>query len=116
MARFIFIPRDIPQDFSDVSPEEMQKIIEQYIAWGDKLDAAGKKKGGDKLRDGEGRVLRGENGNLTITDGPFSETKEVVGGYWLIEAEDYDDAVELASDCPHIQYGASLEIRACEEM
>ena len=76
MASFMLIARDGPQDFADVSPEDMQRIIEKYVAWGTKLEEAGKKRAGSKLRDGEGRVLRGDAGKLTITDGPFSETKE----------------------------------------
>jgi hypothetical protein len=114
MASFMLIPRDVPQDFADVSPEDMQRIIEKYVAWGNRLEAAGKLQQGQKLRDGEGRVMRGTGGKISITDGPFSETKEVVGGYWLIEAAGYDEAVELARDCPHMEYGASLEIRQVE--
>jgi hypothetical protein len=78
MASFMLIARDGPQDFADVSPEDMQRIIEKYVAWGTKLEEAGKKRAGSKLRDGEGRVLRGDSGKLTVTDGPFSETKETV--------------------------------------
>ena len=115
MASFMLIARDVPQGFADVSPEDMQRIIEKYVAWGNKLEKAGKKRAGNKLRDGEGRVLRGNGGKLAITDGPFSETKEVIGGYWLIDAADYDEAIELSRDCPHIEYGASLEIREVEQ-
>ncbi len=116
MASFMLIARDGPQDFADVSPEDMQRIIEKYVAWGTKLEEAGKKRAGSKLRDGEGRVLRGDGSKLTVTDGPFSETKEIVGGYWMIDAADYDEAIELARDCPHIEYGASLEIREVEQV
>ncbi len=115
MANFMLIARDIPQDFAAVSPEDMQRIIEKYVAWGNRLEAAGKKKQGQKLRDGEGRVMRGNGGGISITDGPFSETKEVVGGDWLIAAADYDEVVALARECPHMEYGASLEIRLVEE-
>ena len=61
-------------------------------------------------------VVRRYYGKLTITDGPFSETKEVVGGYWMIDAADYDEAIELSRDCPHIEYGASLEVREVEQV
>lgn len=66
MASFMLIARDVPQDFADVSPEDMQRIIEKYVAWGNKLEEAGKKRAGNKLRDGEGRVLRGNGGKLTV--------------------------------------------------
>ncbi len=51
MASFMLIARDVPEDFADVSPEDMQRIIEKYVAWGNRLEAAGKKKLGQKLRD-----------------------------------------------------------------
>ena len=55
--------------------------------------------------------MRGRNGRPTVTDGPYSETKEVLGGYYLIEAADYDQAVERASDHPHLEYGGTIEVR-----
>jgi hypothetical protein len=48
-------------------------------------------------------------------DGPYSETKEVLGGYWLIEASDYDEAMEVVADHPHLRFG-SLEVREIQEM
>ena len=81
----------------------------------DRMEAAGHLAGGQKLKDGEGRVMKTEKGKLRVLDGPYSETKEVIGGYWLIDAADYDEAIELSRDCPHIEYGASLEIREVEQ-
>lgn len=116
MASFMFIPRDREGDFADASPSEMQALIEKYIAWTEQLGQEGKIKGQEKLRDGAGRVIRGEGGKVTVTDGPFSEAKEIIGGYWLIDAADYDEAVELARTCPAIEYGSSLEIREIEPL
>jgi hypothetical protein len=48
-------------------------------------------------------------------DGPFSETKEVIGGYWILEADSYDEMQELVADCPHLEHGR-LEIRQIEEV
>jgi len=79
-------------------PEQMQKIIEKYRAWGDGLRAAGRLIESNKLRDGEGRVLRRGNGKPRVLDGPYSETKEVVGGYFAVRAADYDEAVTLCED------------------
>lgn len=115
MSKFMLLARDVPQDFAGLSPQEMQKIIEKYVAWGERLAASGKKLDSNKLRDGEGRVLQRENGKLAVTDGPFSETKEVIGGYWIIEAGSYDEMQELVADCPHLEHGR-LEIRQIEEV
>jgi len=94
----------------DMSPEEMQAIVARYKAWGQRLAAAGRIAGSNKLEDGTGRVLRGKGGELRITDGPFAETKDVVAGYFLILADSYEDAVECSKDCPHLDFG-TIEIR-----
>lgn len=116
MHRFIVIPREAPEVFADLSPEEMQRLIERYVAWSQELAAQGRLEMGEKLRDGAGRVLRGDGrGGASVTDGPFVETKEVVGGFWIIQAHDLDDAVRAVSGSPHLEYG-SLEVRQIEEM
>ena len=52
--------------------------------------------------------------SLRVTDGPFAEAKEVIGGYFTIEAADYNEAVEICSDCPHLTYGGRIELREVE--
>ena len=96
-----------------VSPEEMQQIIARYIAWRESVAARGHMLGGDKLRDGEGRLLRGSGPGVTVTDGPFAEAKEVIGGFFHIQAESYDQAVEIARTCPHLEFG-TIEVREVE--
>jgi hypothetical protein len=92
----------------DISPEEMQAIIARYGAWKDKLGATGQ-----KLFDGQGRLMARNGNGVTVTDGPYAEAKEVIGGYFIIEAKDYDEAVRLSNDCPHLDFG-SIEIRQIE--
>jgi hypothetical protein len=107
MAQFLLLLYDNPTDWQKVSPEEMQKAIEKYMAWTKKpftLDS--KRLGGDA-----GRVVQRQNGKNRATDGPYSEAKEVLGGYYLIEAANYDEAVARASDHPHLEYGGTLVIR-----
>jgi hypothetical protein len=88
----------------------MQAIIERYKAWSAALAAKGHLLGGDKLQDGTGRVLRNSKAQVTVTDGPYAETKEIIGGFFRIEADSYEQAVELARDCPHLAFGP-VEIR-----
>ena len=116
MSKFLVIPRDNQVDFSDFSGEDMEKVIEQYVAWGRKVGDGGRTLDSNKLKDGEGRVLRGSGGTFSVADGPFKEATEVVGGYWIIEASDYDEVVSLVEDHPHLRYGTSLEIREVEMM
>ena len=111
MPRYMLLLHDNPASFADVSPEQMQKVIEKYIAWGNGLREAGVMHAGDKLTDEPGKVLRSNNGNVRITDGPYSETKEVLGGYYIIEASSYEQAIDRSRDCPHLQYGGTIEVR-----
>ena len=56
-------------------------------------------------------MIRSENGKTRTTDGPYSETKEILGGYYTIEAANYDEAVRLALSHPHLEHGGAIEIR-----
>ena len=58
-----------------------------------------------------GRVLRSKNGQPHIADGPYSETKEVLAGYYTIEAANYDEAVQRSLDHPQLEYGGTIEVR-----
>lgn len=111
MAEYMLFLYDSPTDFSHLSPEEMQAIIAKYQAWGDDLEARGKLLGSDKLADGEGRVLRSSGGSVRVTDGPFSETKEILGGYFKIQADSYEEAVAIAETCPHLEFDGMVEVR-----
>lgn len=116
MPRFIVLVRDAPGQFDDLGPEEMQQLVQRYHAWGTALAAEGRMVLSHKLRDGEGRVARGASGGgMSVTDGPFAEGKEIVGGFWIIQADDLDHAVQTLSTHPHLANG-SLEVREIEEL
>jgi hypothetical protein len=118
MARYLLIARDSGKwtTFAgNASAADMQAILAKYRAWSQRVAGQGSLKGGEKLRDGQGRVLSGQDKALKVTDGPYVESREVVGGFWLIEADSYDDVVKIAADSPHLQFG-TLEIREIEEM
>jgi hypothetical protein len=116
MRSFLFLLYNTDDDFQGISPEEMQGVIEKYEAWGDGLKENGRFISSEKLVDEEGRVLRRANGKTRVIDGPFCETKEVIGGYFAIQAEDYEDAVKIAEDCPHLEYGGMMEIREVDSL
>ena len=113
MPQYVLMFYDRPEEvdqFMSMSPEEIQAVIEKYNAWGEGLAAQGKLVMGEKLRDGSGRVLR----RGAVTDGPFSEAREVIGGITIIDAADYEEAVALCRDHPHMEFGGALEIREIE--
>ena len=106
MPQYMLALYDDPSRWPKLSPEEMQKSIERYMAWGKRpYVVTGKRLAGDN-----GRVLKGAGGKARATDGPYSETKEVLGGIYLIEAKDYDEAVERTLDHPHLDHG-TIELR-----
>lgn len=114
MARFMVMARD-GGEYPGMSPEEIQAIIQRYIDWSEGLRRDGRMLGGEKLTEGDGRVLRRDAGALVVTDGPYVESKEVLGGFWIVTADDYDECVRVVSGSPHFDFG-TLEIRRVEEM
>lgn len=106
MTRFALLLRD--QGFPPgLSAEEMQAFLLRYKTWLEKVG----RKGGEKLKDRNGKVVK----RGSVTDGPYVESKEVLGGFMIIEARDYDDAVRLCADHPHLDIG-SIEIREVENL
>lgn len=115
MAKFILILREDPATFASLSPDEMQAILTGYQAWSDKLAGAGLLAGGEKLGDEGGRRLTARDGTLVVSDGPYAEAKEVIGGFFIIEAEDYPAAEAIAAECPHLRHGV-VELRRIDDM
>ena len=116
MPKFMVIIHSAPGFWQNLSPEEMQRKVEKYQAWVGKLKSSGRHVGGEKLREEGGKALRLEKGRVQAVDGPYSEAKEVLGGYFLIEAANYDQAVERTKDHPHLHYGGTIEVRAIHPM
>jgi hypothetical protein len=106
MPKFVLLLRD-NGTYPTYSAEEIQKIIQRYHDWSAKVQMLA----GNKLKDREGRVMKRD----AVTDGPYVESKEVMGGFQIIEARDYDDVARKCSDHPHLQFG-SIEIRQVDEV
>lgn len=116
MPNYMLLLHDRTDGFAAMSPEEMQQVIQKYMAWGDRLRTEGILRDGQKLTDEPGRVIRSHNGPPRVTDGPYSETKEVLGGFYVVAADNYDKAVEVAVTCPHVEYGGTIEVRQIHEL
>jgi hypothetical protein len=97
--------------FDGRSHDEMMRVIKEYGAWAAKMREEKRFVGGEKLTDDAGKVLRNKQGKIVVTDGPYAESKEVVGGYFAISAKDYAEACEIARACPHLKYGGRVEVR-----
>ncbi|MBS1607297.1 MAG: hypothetical protein JSS70_00650 [Bacteroidetes bacterium] len=97
-----------------MSPEEMQANMGLWMTWIDKLAKSGKYVSGEPLLPG-GKLVSGKNGK-NVTDGPFTEGKEIVGGYFIINAKDYDEAVALSKECPDFEQGTVVQVRQVMKM
>ena len=92
-----------------LGPDELQQAMNSVMAWFGGLNERGKVKGAQPLG-AEGRTISGTNGHLVV-DGPFTETKEAVGGYLVLQADSLNEAVEIARSMPTLRYGISVEVR-----
>ena len=113
MSQFILLIRGGSDLSENLSPEQIQAAIERYTTWARKLRADGKLVNAEKLKDNEGFLLSTKNGQV-IVDGPFAETKETIGGFFIISAENLDEAIEIAKESPGMTQGGMLELREIE--
>ncbi len=90
------------------SPEEMQSNMQQWFGWIDSLKANGIYVSGEALLPG-GKTVKGAE--AIVTDGPFAESKEVVGGYFIVTAESLEAAAEIGKNSPDLPHGAVVEVR-----
>ncbi|MGE3248947.1 MAG: YciI family protein [Hyphomonadaceae bacterium] len=102
-------------DWAAQSPEDMAKGMEAYMAYSDALRKAGKYVSGHELNTvSTAKKIAVRNGAANVTDGPYADTKEQLGGYYLIEAADEADAISWAARCPGASHGL-VELRPCIE-
>jgi hypothetical protein len=99
--------------YKALSQEDLQVVIQQNKAWIDRLTAQGKAKPGHAL-ERKGATVFGNNGRL-VSDGPFAESKEVIGGYLLLDVETIEEAIAIAQSSPTLPYGTSIEVRPLAE-
>ncbi|MGH9930118.1 MAG: YciI family protein [Pyrinomonadaceae bacterium] len=93
----------------NMSPTEYGQVVEKYMAWAEALRQSGHYKAGEPLQE-EGRILSGKRGSI-VTDGPFAESKEAIGGYFMITARSLDEAAEIAKGCPIFDNDGTVEVR-----
>ena len=106
MSEFLYIYRG-PQRPND--PQEAQQIMQKWMTWLEGLAKQGKMKDRGQPLEPTGKVVNGKQ--KSITDGPYAEAKDLVGGFSLIEARDLDEAAELSKGCPILERGGSVEVR-----
>ncbi|MFD2565445.1 YciI family protein [Aquimarina rubra] len=113
MKEFLILIRGGQEKYNTVSPSDMQKHMEHWQQWMGGLAKEDQLVGGQPLLN-EGCTMT--EGGKKITDRPFAEGKELVGGYLLIKADSADHATDIAKGCPSFEYDCSLEIREIAPM
>ena len=108
MKNFMLLLREDFENIQNLPPQEFQELVEAHMNWVKELTEKGIYKGGHGLEYG-GKTIN--NSNMVVTDGPFIEAKECVGGYYLLEAADLDEALEIAKNCPNLKYKGKIEVR-----
>ncbi|HEY1464127.1 MAG TPA: YciI family protein [Terriglobales bacterium] len=103
-------------EWNKLSEAELNKIFGEYMAYNKSIVDSGHYKGGNRLDvTAKAKTVRVRNGKRMVLDGPFAETKEQLGGYFLVEAKDPEEAIELAERIPGVRYG-SIEVRPVPPM
>ena len=112
MSQFMLFIRNGDEP-KELSPEEIQQAIRRFNEWAKRLREQGKLAAAEKLKDNTGLLLSTRNGQIVV-DGPFAETKETIGGYFIIEAADLNEAIEITKECPALSNGGRVELREIE--
>jgi hypothetical protein len=112
MSEFLYLYRGGERPSG--SPDQMQRQMQTWMAWMKELGDRGHLKNPGHPLERAGKLVKGPQ--KTVTDGPFAEAKDVVGGYTLVEATDLAQAVELTAGCPILAIGGFVEVRPIMKM
>jgi hypothetical protein len=113
MADYLFLFRGGTQHETGHSPADLQVSTQKWMTWIGGIGKKGQLKGGQPLENG-GKVINGKK--RVVTDGPFAEAKDIVGGYLIVTAKDLTEAYEIAKGCPGPDEGGSIEVRGLAPM
>ncbi len=108
MKKFILLLHDELEKERGYSPEEMQQLVQEHMNWVEKLTNEGTFLGGDGLVP-DGMTIQGKD--VLVKDGPYAESKEIIGGYYLLQANSLEEVTEIAKECPCHHWGGVTEIR-----
>lgn len=100
--------------YNKMTPEETQAVVEHYWRWTKQIKDEGYCLTSEALQ--YSRTMVRNEAEHMVVDGPFTETKEIIAGFYLIEAADNAEAVEVAKGCPVLAYGGAVEVREIMEM
>ncbi|NER16606.1 YciI family protein [Spongiivirga citrea] len=108
MKKYLLLLHDDLQTIQNLSPKEMEGLVQAHMDWTKKLDAAGHLIAGEGLEEGSIQIKGKQS---VIKDGTFLESKEMIGGFYLLQANSLDEIIELSKECPCHLWGGTTEIR-----
>lgn len=108
MKKFILLLHSEYEQEKNYSPQEMQELVGAHMGWVQKLSESGHYLGGDGLSI-DGKTISGKSS--LVKDGPYIESKEIIGGYYLLQANSLDEITEIAKACPCHLWGGVTEVR-----
>jgi hypothetical protein len=115
-VQYVLLIYDDEQLWAGMSDEQRGQVMQEYFAYTNDLRESGRYVDGAPLQPTQtAKSVRSRNGGATVTDGPFAETKEQLGGFYLIEADSDDEALEWASKIPSARFG-TIEVRPVADM
>ena len=110
MPEFMLVLRASAQESQASSSDEVRERVKEYTAWAEDIRKTGLLIGGEKLKQ-EARLIRTAEGRTSVSEQPSDSTENAIAGYFLIQATDYQHAVAIAANCPHLKYGGTVEVR-----
>jgi hypothetical protein len=114
--RYLMMIAGDESDLTGLSPEDAAAVTAEYGVWVEEMAGKGKLQGGERLQwVADATTVRVRDGEVLTIDGPFAETKEQIGGYFLVDCVDLDEAIEAAAKLPGALTG-SIEVRPIWEM
>ena len=118
MAQYMLLLHQAPNYNMDLPREKMLEMTKRYMAWADGLRQKGRMVGGEKLAVGGVRHIKVKDGKTVASDGPYAEAKDVIGGYFVLEARDLAEAEAITRECPHLALSPTnwAELRPIEDM
>lgn len=111
MAKFVLMLPHARDRYTTLGEADFMELMKDYIGWVEEMSAQGKYVSGEKLLEDGGKVVTNKSGSIEVHDGPFAEVAEILGGYMVINAADYDEAVEIARSHPHMKHNQTILVR-----
>ena len=115
--RYICLIYSDEGQWARMSEAENARVMQEFMAFTESIVKSGHHRAGDPLQPtSTATTVRAKNGKPMTTDGPFAETKEQLGGYYIIEAANLDEALKIAERIPSVRYGGAIEVRPIVEI